>query len=399
MKFSADKSIILENAQSAERAVPSGTAPLPVLSALLFEVDDNNNKVTIRGTDLDFGVTTTFAATVDSGGSFCVNARMFTGILKSLRSGVVTIDVDTAKASMQISSGQSNFELRIVNANEFPSGAKFDTKDEFTVDGGKLTAALKRVVGATSSDNNRPMLMGVNFSVKNKSLRLAATDSYRLAVAELSGLAGGFDDDTSLTIPGKALEELIKFVGTQKVDVGIILSDRSVRFRVGATLMFARLIEGTFPAYDKLMVVAEKYTANFVAEELVGTVKRVQLVNEANASIPVRFDFEEESALVSCSKLDVGAADERVAVALQPVVDDDAEDMDVNEVAADDDDDAQSDEPIFSIGFNPRYMVESLNAFGDGKITFHMDNEIKPVLLTSDKVPELRYILMPVRLT
>jgi DNA polymerase-3 subunit beta len=128
--------------------------------------------------------------------------------------------------------------------------------------------------------------------------------------------------------------------------------------------------------------VEEKYTAKLDTEEMIGTLKRVQIMNDASAVIPARFDFSDSELRVSCSKTDVGVADERLDVHLTPL-----EEGDEGDTVED-----------FSIGFNPKYMVDGLNAFGGEDVVLHINNELKPVLVTSEKVPDLRYILMPVRL-
>jgi DNA polymerase III subunit beta len=396
MKFTAEKSDLLKHAQNAERGVPSGVPSIPVLSCLRLDLDETNNTLTVRGTDLSFGVTTSLKVRASSGGSTCVNAKLFTQVVKSLQDGAVTVEVVAETKMMKISSGPSQFELRTVAVNEFPAGEKFDAKDEFSLSASAFVKGLRKVTNATSSDTARPILGGVHVVAdkENDTVSFAATDSYRLSVVDLSGLGASFADDTKVTIPGKTLDELVRYIDDDSADIGVTLSDKSVQFRVGDTKFFTRLIEGTYPAYEKLLSVEANYTVTVNAETMIGTLKRVQIMNDPNSVIPARFDFDDDGLRVSCSKTDVGVADERVDVTLDRVNAEADDEVD----GGIDADETDSDGAAFSIGFNPKYMIDGLNAFGGEDVVLHINNELKPVLVTSAKVPELRYILMPVRL-
>lgn len=398
MKFTAEKSELFEVIQNAERGVPTGTPSLPVLSCLYLSADDTSNKITFRGTDLSFGVRAEGTARVEDSGSVCVNARLFSSVVKSLEAGAVEVELSSDKRKLTVSGGASHFELLTIAANEYPAGETFDESQEFSIDASILTKALRKVVGATSNDGSRPVLNGVHIIVdkENDTLSFAATDSYRLSVVKLSGLTSNFTDDIEVTIPSKTLDELVRFIDSDVDKVGVVLTDKLVQFRVGSKRLSTRLIEGKYPAYETLMNVAAKYTVVVDPEALIGTLKRVQVMNDASAVVPARFDFgvEGAGAKVSCSKTDIGAADERIDVTLTPVTDDEETDG-INESLHDE---VSEDTIVFSIGFNPKYMSEGLSVFAGNEVTMHIDNPLKPVLLTSASVPELRYILMPVKL-
>jgi DNA polymerase-3 subunit beta len=385
MKFTVEKSDLLKSAKNVERGVPSGVAPLPVLHCIRMDLDDSANVLTLKGTDLSFGVETKLKVRATSGGSICVNAKLFTQIVNSLGDGAVTVEVVDNNKKMKISSGRSNFEMRTVAVNEYPAGQKFNEDDEFSVDSKSFLNGISKVVSAASSDQSRQVLCGVNVTARTEedTVSFAATDSYRLAVVDVAGLGASFGADTQVTIPSKALDELVRSVDPGKnATISVTISSTAAQFRVGDTTFFTRLIEGTYPTYEKLLSVEEKYTAKLDTEEMIGTLKRVQIMNDASAVIPARFDFSDSELRVSCSKTDVGVADERLDVHLTPL-----EEGDEGDTVED-----------FSIGFNPKYMVDGLNAFGGEDVVLHINNELKPVLVTSEKVPDLRYILMPVRL-
>jgi DNA polymerase-3 subunit beta len=385
MKFTVEKSDLLKSAKNVERGVPSGVAPLPVLHCIRMDLDDSANVLTLKGTDLSFGVETKLKVRATSGGSICVNAKLFTQIVNSLGDGAITVEVVDNNKKMKISSGRSNFEMRTVAVNEYPAGQKFNEDDEFSVDSKSFLNGISKVVSAASSDQSRQVLCGVNVTARTEddTVSFAATDSYRLAVVDVAGLGASFGADTQVTIPSKALDELVRSVDPGKnATISVTISSTAAQFRVGDTTFFTRLIEGTYPTYEKLLSVEEKYTAKLDTEEMIGTLKRVQIMNDASAVIPARFDFSDSELRVSCSKTDVGVADERLDVHLTPL-----EEGDEGDTVED-----------FSIGFNPKYMVDGLNAFGGEDVVLHINNELKPVLVTSEKVPDLRYILMPVRL-
>lgn len=384
MEFTVEKSALLSVALLAEKGVPKGASSLPVLTSILLNADKGTGRVMARGTDLDLGVKASCDANVASSGSVCVNAKLFTSIIKALSDGAVSVRLDDKKSTVTVESGASTFDVQSISANEFPKEISFTESDELSIDAESFVTGMKRILPASSNDPSRPILCGVNLKSPEKGvLRAAATDSYRLAVVDIPIEGIQISNDKGVTIHSKTLLELVGAIKDED-QIGVIITDTVVRFRIGDVVFSTRLIEGDYPGYEKLMATDNNYEAHLPAD-IADTLKRVQVVSDSKASTPAKLEFIDGELSVSCSRMDVGNADETIPATF------------VNHTDETDGERLGVDEP-FTVGVNIKYALDGVNAFGGTDITMRISSGLKPILITGEEDTGLQYVLMPVRL-
>jgi len=359
VRIRAQRDDLADALARANRAVGTRTA-LPVLQGLLCEVSGTTLRIT--GTDLDITVRTQAEVEVIEEGRAVIPGRLLSEAVRKMPPGQVTIGVD--ETDIEIQGNGPRFTLRPLTVDDFPAQEDI-VSDGVEVDGEALAEAINQVTIAASSDGARPILTGVLFETSDEGLRMVATDSYRLAKRDLSGVGL---EGTGL-VPARGLRELPRTIGAPKVIAQ--LREREAVFSSDRGTMRLRLIDGNFPKYQSLLPDAYPNQVILNREELLDALGRVTLVAEDH--IPVKLKLMEGGVEVSVSRQDVGAETEHL-----------------------DGEFTGSDEEV-SIAFNPRYLQDGVSAMPGDKIRIQVIDSYKPSVIDSGTEGDFLYLLMPVR--
>jgi len=343
----------------ANRAVGTRTA-LPVLQGLLCEVSGNTLRVT--GTDLDMTVRTQAEVEVMEEGRAVIPGRLLSEAVRKMPAGQVVIGA--TDTDIEIQGNGPRFTLRPLTAEDFPIQDEI-VSDGVEVDGEAFAEAINQVTIAASGDGARPILTGVLFESSDEGLRMVATDSYRLAKRDLSGVGL----DVTGLVPARGLRELPRTIGAPKVTAQI--REREAVFSSERGTLRLRLIDGNFPKYQSLL--PETYPNQVILDrdELLDALGRVGLVAEDH--IPVRLKLMEGGVEVAVSRQDVGAETEHL-----------------------DGEYTGSDEEV-SIAFNPRYLQDGVTAILGDSVRVRVTDSFKPGVIDAGDSSDFLYLLMPVR--
>jgi DNA polymerase-3 subunit beta len=364
LRIQGDKEALVEAAQSVLRILrPAAT--LPVLGGIKITASDSG--VELVGTDLEiFGVLEAEFA-VEEPGDVVVPGRLFAEIARSLSPGRVTVSGN--ESEVKVSGGSSEFVLSGLPVADFPTVPEFGEGPEARVAGAELGRALRQIVRAASTDQARPVLTGVLWSFDGGALRLVATDSYRLAVRELT--AKEAPDEGSAIVPGRALGEFGRYLaGVGEGEALVRFGESQVEFTVGRSKLTSRLIEGEFPNYRQLL--PDGYPHQLVAHRsvLLEAVERVGLV--VQASTPVKLHLDDE-VKVTAVEAGVGEGFEVVAEA------------------------EYRGEPMVA-AFNPRFLADGLESVDTDKVVMEFADPLKPAVVKAEGRDDFVYLVMPVRL-
>ena len=360
MRIRAERDDLADVLTRAGRAVGTRSA-LPILQGLLCDVSGGTLQVT--GTDTEITIETSLEVEVLEEGRTVVPAKLVSEAVRKLPAGAVSFAV--SEGEVEITGNGPRFNLREFDANDFPDVTSSGPTDGgVEMDGEALVAALNQVGIAASNDDGRPTLTGVLFETESDHLRLVATDSYRLAVRDVPGVAGV---GTTL-VPYRALKEIGRTIGADKVSMSI--GEREGRFSSERGRMTARVIESSFPNYRQLLPSEYPNRLTISRDSLLEAVGRASLVAEDH--IPVRLSLGSGGVELSVSRQDVGGETEYIEAVYE------GEDM--------------------VIAFNTRYLTDGVAAMKSENIILETINPLKPGLLTAGDDDSFRYLLMPVRL-
>jgi DNA polymerase III subunit beta len=367
VKLRCERDVLVEALGTAGRAVAAKGAGAAAMAGVQLRLD--GDVLRLAGVDRDLTIQTEVTVAGLGDGAVVLPSRLAVDIVRALEPGAVTVE-STEEDVVRISAGRSNFNVRSLPVEDFPRLPP-PSGDPVTLEASVLAAALRQVVRAASTDNDRPVLTGVLMAASEGGLRLVATDSYRLAVRDLPGssiLAAG----QKVLLPSRALAEVQRLLGSGPEQVSLRLGEFEAHFDVGPTRLTTRLLEGEYPNYQGL--IPKGYPNRLIVgrEALLDAVRRVRLMTR-DATTPVRLSLRADGVELTVVTPDLGQATEDV--------------------------DAKYEGAEFTIAFNPLYLSEGVEAVEGDEVALETQDAGKPATIRSTEVPEYLYLLMPVKVS
>ena len=321
----------------------------------------------MQTTDLERSIRYTVPALIEEEGSIVIPEKLLLDIVKQLPEAAVGFE--TQEGTVSVSCDKSSFVLKTLDPNDFPEFPIVDVDNRISVPFDTFCHMIKRVAKVVSKDQSRAVLTGVLISTSEQSLKMVATDSYRLAVSEteVQGIEEGFE----AIVSGAFLQEVASLpkIG-DSIEIG--LSENQVVLTYQSMVFINRRIEGNFPNYKQLLPDTHALRATIEVDRLVAAVKRASLLGQAAS--PVRFDINVASQTVqlSAAAQDVGSAQETIPCVCE------GEDVE--------------------IALNSSYVLEGLSAVETDKVNLDIISSMRPGTFTADGDEDYLYLVMPVRI-
>jgi DNA polymerase-3 subunit beta len=379
MDVRVDRSRFLAEALPMQGIVERRTT-IPVLAHLLLRAE--GGRLHLAATDLDVSLTSWCEADVAAEGAIAIQAKKFLEIIRSLTGDEVHLVQDEPR-ELSIRAGASRFKIHGLPPEDFPTLPKVDEEYRVEIPFPELRRMIGKILFAVSSEESRFQLNGALLKIGDGSLELVATDGHRLALVEsrIEGLtkegaragaseAGGRDD--AVLVPRKALQELQRFESEEPV--GYRRGEHHLSFRLGHRELICRILEGTFPDYERVIARDNDKKVVFDRRTLADAVKRVALLTGERARA-VRLAFAPDELVVSAVNPDLGEATERVEC-----------------------DYAGSE---FKLGINPDYLEDFLAAVDSDRVRLELkDENTQTVGYPEDGGEAGRYlcVIMPMRI-
>jgi DNA polymerase-3 subunit beta len=338
-------------------------ATLPILANVLLAVDKGRLK--LAATDLEIGITTWIGAKIEEEGGLTIPARTFADFVANNTDK--TIDLSLKETDLHLKSEHYKANIKGMEASEYPLIPEIKGSPVCEIPGLLLKEAISQTVFASSSDESRPVLGGINFRFAKNELKLVATDSYRLAEKTLKNIKTSLESD--IIVPSRTINELSRILNVNQA-VKIFINESQILFDLGETHLISRLIEGSFPAYQQIIPDSYQTKATVNTNELASALKMASL-------------FAKESANNIKLRLKKGSL-EIIAVSQQ------VGDNTANIPAA-------TDGKEIEIAFNARFILDALNAAGTLEIILELNDitERKPSALKPVETKDYTYIIMP----
>jgi DNA polymerase-3 subunit beta len=305
MRLTISREKLQEALVAVSAAVPAKTT-LPVLANLLLETTDRGLR--ISGTDLDISVSMEVPADVESQGGITVPARKLSDIVRELPPAPVKL-AGMGEQRIVIECGRSKFKLLGLPKDEFPAFPAVDFKNSWRVKSGDLQKLISHTAFAVSVEESRPILNGVLWEVREKYLRMVATNGHRLAKMELAYEGG---NPVDLIIPPKALEQVRRlFPADEELEIG--RGDNHIAFRSPFTSVYTRLIEGPYPPYDQVIPRDNDRVAILDKSVLTSALKRMAVV-ASDQTHRVKLSFNTALLKFSVQTPDLGEGQDEIPV-------------------------------------------------------------------------------------
>ncbi|OBA62994.1 DNA polymerase III subunit beta [Gordonia sp. w5E2] len=386
MKFRVARDEFADAVAWVARSLPS-RPPVPVLGCVVLLADDAG--LTVSGFDYEVSAQQQIGAEVAEPGQVLVSGRLLADITKALPNKPVDVSLDGSRVA--ITCGSAKFSLPTMPVEDYPQLPDVPAVTGL-IPAQVFAEAISQVAVAAGRDDTLPMLTGVRVEIDGKTVVLAATDRFRLAVRELEWEPADSGASGAVLVPAKTLSESARTASSDSGDVklafgsGSALGGEGILGIVGETKQTTtRLLDAEFPKFRQLLPASHTAIATIESAPLIEAIKRVALVAERGAQ--VRMEFRDGSVLLTAGGDEAGRAEEELPVQFYG-------------------------EPL-TIAFNPTYLQDGLSAIGVAVVDFGFTTPSRPAVLrpsTGDEpiadesgafvAPDsvFTYLLMPVRL-
>lgn len=339
-----------------------------------YFVDAKDNKLTIIGTDLEVSAKNIVECQVEDSGQFCINAKGITDIVRELPEGNVQLTLDESENLLRLEAHNLNYSLLITDSQDYPM-INFDHGSEkITVNSSEISKIIEKTFYAVSTDETRIFLNGIFFQQFNGKLRAVAIDGHRLALLDTDTEATGIEKLTNgVIVPRKGINELKKMSEVNSDGaIEVSLDDSFIYFSYNDEYFISvRLISRDYPKYESVIPSKTSSTLEFERDKMLQAVKRIKLLSNEKTN-GIKLKFSENFVTIEANHPSLGEAKEELTI-------------------------KYSGEPI-EIGFNAKYLIDSLNVLEGSDVIFEFNNELSPVIVKSQKLPKYLGIIMPLKI-
>lgn len=369
MNLTIAKDQLLNGLQAVQNVVSTRTT-LPILSNVLLRAE--GERLEFTATDLDVTVSCGVEAKITKGGSSTVPVKKLFGIVRELNGGEIELEVDE-KNICSVRCGPSFYKINGLGADEFPPMPKFKEDKKVSILQETLKGMLRKTSFAISTDEARYVLNGIFISLKDHKMTMVATDGRRLALVD-EEVDVSEKSQGEFIVPAKAVNELNRLL-QDKGDVEIKFTDNQAAFTLKdekgtSVLIVTKLIEGNYPNYRQVIPGETKERVALPREEFLHALRRAEIMTSEKAN-SVKMTFGKNNLSITANAPEVGEARESIAINYKG-----------KETA---------------IAFNPKYLIDPLNALVNDEVFIELIDELSPGVLKING-PFL-YVVMPMRLS
>ncbi len=373
MKFKVERVTLLK-ALAHIQSVAEKRNTIPILANVLIEAKED--RVALTATDMEIAVVEEIPATVINPGAVTAPASVLYEIVRKLPDGTdIELDCASDDEPLHLRSGRFATRLNVLSVDDFPSMVAGDLPYRFRLNTAVLKSLIDRTKFAISTEETRYYLNGIYFHVTEGEvggvLRAVATDGHRLARVETE-IPAGADGMPGVIIPRKSVAELRKLLDEGPEEVEVALSETRIQFRIGAVMLTSKLIDGTFPEYQRVIPTGNSRVLRVGKKDFANAVARVAAISQER-SRPVKLTLSRDLLVLSAVSSDQGSAREEL-----------------------DDDRVTYDGETMEIGFQARYLNDITDQV-EQNVEFVFADSAAPTIVRDVDSPSALYVLMPMR--
>ena len=303
--------VLQENLARGLGTVSKAVSPrstLPVLANVLIATDEG--RLRLSATNLEMGITCWIPARIDEEGSTTVPARTFSDLVGTLPGDQVLLKLDPSTQTLNLRSGTSTNDIKCIDAQEFPPMPVPDFEGAVQINVGDFREMIHQVAFAASSDEARPVLMGVFVQVDKDKLTMAAADGFRLSVRK-AVLSSPAPAPISAIVPAHALKELARVATDGEEPIYMVLPKGrgQVVFRVKDVEVVSQLIDGTFPDYQQIIPRSYKSRTLVSTSSLLKACKQAEIFAREGSNV-ARFNIKTAQGELQPSEVEISATSE-----------------------------------------------------------------------------------------
>jgi DNA polymerase-3 subunit beta len=342
---------------------------IPILANVLIE--STGNEVTLLATDLEVALRSRCEAAVNKPGSVTLPAKKLYEVVRALPDGDVNIETDKGGNSVKVSGGQFSSKMPTLPREDFPSLPEAGGGVKATIDGKSLAQMVTKTQFAITGEDTRFYLNGAQFVLRSEDMTFVATDGHRLALMNVKH-EGSKGDDIKAILPRKTLAELGRLLAEGNNNVNYERGENHLFFEIGPRLLISRMIDGQFPAYERVVPKGNDKHVEFERDRLTQAVRRVSILsNERSRAVKMMLD--KGKVEVTSSSPEFGEAREPIPVDYSG--------------------------PALTICFNAQYVLDFLGVVETDVVALELKDEVSQAVMKPVGADgyDYTYVIMPMR--
>ena len=371
MKFSIKKNIILDQLSNVCKAI-SPRNIIPILNGIKFDLTDEG--LSLMASDSDLTIKSFIPANkidnIDRIGSIIIQSKYILEIIKKMPGDVISFDlIDNLK--IDIYAEGSRYTLNCLNTLDYPQIDLDDNFNHVDIKAGDIKKMIKQTIFATSTQESRPLLTGINVKINGNILECIATDSYRLAKKTID-LVNPYTESVDVVIPGNNIRELDKIISDDDTNVEIHVFANKIMFKYENLIFQSNLLNGTYPNTSNLIPNDFIHIVTTDVESFFSSVDRAAIVTQSKEKNIIKMELLEDKLIVSSSASEIGKSDNVIQV-------------------------SRNNDSEFAISFSAKYMLDALRTFDTGEILILMNTDAKAIVIKSLSDDNLIQLILPIK--
>ncbi len=358
------------------RAV-SPRSTLPVLANVMLATDEG--RLRLSATNLETGITCWITARIEEEGSTTVPSRTFADLVNTLPGDQVALTLDSSTQTLNVRSGTSTNDIKGIDAQEFPPQPVPDMDGAVQLNVVDFREMIHQVSFAASTDEARPVLMGVLMVIEGDQITMAAADGFRLSVRNAT-LASPAPMPLNVIIPARALNELARIAGDGEgsISMAVQTGRGQIIFRVKDVELVSQLIEGTFPDYQQIIPRSYKSRTLVSTSALLKACKQAEIFAREGSNV-ARLDIRAAEGEMEPSEVEISATSEETGK---------------NETIVE----ATVDGGSVLIAFNVKYLREALEVIKTPNVALETSASNAPGVVRPVGEDDFLHVIMPMHL-
>ncbi|HZG82408.1 MAG TPA: DNA polymerase III subunit beta [Brevibacillus sp.] len=377
MKITVQRDKLSNAVSHVSKAVSSRTT-IPILTGIKIKADEEGLTLTASDSDVSIEVqipleeADEWGVTVHQAGNIVLPARIFSEIVRKLPSNEIHIEADERLVTT-IRSGQAEFSINGMDANEYPQLPHLEEEKVFSIPGDLLKTMIRQTVFGVSTSEMRPILTGLMWSLEQGKLRFVATDSHRLASRTAMVECPEELSFHNVVVPGKSCNELVKILDEDQSPADIVVTDNQILVKSKHILFYSRLLEGTYPDTTRIIPQGSKTEITVNTKEFLQSIERASLLSrEGKSNVVKMVTLPDGNVEITSNAPEIG----KVTDVLQPK--------------------AMEGEEL-KISFNAKYMIDALRAIDSSEIKASFNGPMSPFVIRPTDHDWMLHLILPVR--
>ena len=373
MKFTIKKEILLEALTKVSKAISTKNL-IPVLAGIKFEL--KKKKLTLTASDNDITIQVTIDATkeedfkIENEGSIIIQGKYILEIVRKLSSEYINIEV-IDELKILIYTENSEYNLNGISESEYPNIGLEESKKKVELKAGVLKSIVYQTAFASSNEESKPVLTGINFNIVGDILECNSTDSYRLA-RKVVHFDKSSEENYNIVIPSHNLIEFTRILGDDEEVVEFHIFNNKILFKTGNLKFESRLINGTYPNTSNLLPDDSFLVIHTNLFDFYNVIDRVSILTSDKEKNIVTLETNGNVLTLKSSSVEIGRVEEKMNI-------------------------QKNNEEDIKISFSAKYMMEALKSFSTENVDLHFVGEIKPILIKSTEDESLTQLVLPIR--